>query len=129
MIRRRKVLVVDDEDRFTRMVKVNLEMTGRYEVHIETCGSRCLEAARDFSPDVIFLDIIMPDMTGYDVASALSRDPLLCKKPVIFLTALSESEVRHETGADRFFILTKPVTSQALAACIEDKINGGAPHE
>ena len=71
----------------------------------------------------ILLDIIMPDMTGYDVAQALRRENALKLKPLIFLTALSEEEVSfHEGKLSDVIVLTKPIASQDLAACIDQKI-------
>lgn len=123
MPERTRVLIVDDEDRFGRMVKVNLEMTGRYEVKIETRGKCCLATAKAFAPDLILLDIVMPDMPGNDVAAALQEDPAFKCKPLIFLTALSEEEASfHTDKTPDVLVLTKPITSQDLAAWIDKKI-------
>ena len=123
MTKRTRVLIVDDEDRFGAMVKINLERTGRYEVKVENRGRYCVETAKAFDPDLILLDIIMPDMTGYDVARALRRENDLKLKPLIFLTALSEEEVSfHEGKLSDVIVLTKPIASQDLAACIDQKI-------
>ena len=123
MLKRTRVLVVDDEEHFGTMVKINLERTGRYEVKVETRGRYCVETAKAFVPDVILLDIIMPDMTGYDVARALLRENDLKLKPLIFLTALSEEEVSfHEGKISEVIVLTKPIASQDLAACIDQKM-------
>jgi len=84
---RKKILVVDDEVSLTRMLKRNLEATGRYEVCEENFGARALEAARAFGPDLIVLDVMMPDADGGEVASRLGEDPRLRDVPVIFLTA------------------------------------------
>jgi len=123
MAKRIRVLVVDDEDRFGAMIKINLERMGRYEVKVETRGRYCVETAQVFDPDVIVLDIIMPDMTGYEVARALRREKNLKAKPLIFLTALSEEEVSfHEGKVPDVIVLTKPIASQDLAACIDQKL-------
>lgn len=65
----KKILIVDDEEDFTKLIKLNLERTGEYEVEIENGGLRGLAAAREFKPDLILLDILMPDMEGGEVAS------------------------------------------------------------
>jgi len=123
MTKRTRVLIVDDEDRFGVMVKINLERTGRYEVKVENRGRYCVETAKAFDPDLILLDIIMPDMTGYDVARAVRRENALKSKPLIFLTALSEEEVSfHEGKISDVIVLTKPIASQDLAACIDQKL-------
>jgi len=118
-----RVLIVDDEDRFGGMVKINLERTGRYEVRVETRGRHCVETAKEFNPDLILLDIIMPDITGYDVAKALRHENDLRNKPLIFLTALSEEETSfHTEKTPDVIVLTKPIASQDLAARIDQKI-------
>ena len=123
MPKRIRVLVVDDEDHFGAMVKINWERNGRYEVKVETRGRYCVETAKEFDPDLILPDIIMPDMTGYDVARALRRENDLKLKPLIFLTALSEEEVSfHEGKVPDVLVLTKPIASQDLAACIDQKL-------
>ncbi len=125
MSKRTRVLVVDDEERFGRMVKVNLEMTGRYEVKIETQGKCCVATARVFTPDLILLDIVMPDMAGSEVVQALHKDPELKLKPLIFLTALSQEEASfHLEKTPDAFVLTKPIASQDLAAWIDRKTKG-----
>ena len=126
MLRNKKVLVVDDENRFGQMVKVNLERHGGYEVHVETQGKGCLEAARRFDPDLILLDIVMPDMAGPEVARKIQADPRLRRKPVVFLTALSEEEASfHIDQPSRWLVLTKPIASETLAGLIAQKIKEG----
>ena len=63
---RKRILVIDDEASFTRNLKLNLEETGEYEVREENKGTEGLTAAREFRPDLILLDVIMPDMAGGD---------------------------------------------------------------
>jgi len=60
----KKILVVDDEAVLTKMIKMNLERTGNYEVRTENQGSKALQATREFKPDLIFMDVMMPDMSG-----------------------------------------------------------------
>jgi len=55
---------VDDEVVLTKMVKLNLERTGNYQVRTENQGSKALQAAQEFQPDLIFMDVMMPDMGG-----------------------------------------------------------------
>src|SRR2546423_5120830 len=57
---KRRILVVDDETSITRLLKLNLEQTGSYEVREENLGARVLEAAREFKPDLVLLDVMMP---------------------------------------------------------------------
>src|SRR5918996_1630889 len=93
---KKRILVVDDEAGITRLLKLNLERTGKYEVREENFGARALEAAQAFRPDLVLLDVMMPDMDGGDVAASLKADPALRKTPVVFLTAAIKKE---ELGA------------------------------
>ena len=121
---KKKILIVDDEEAFGQMVKLNLEEAGDYEVRVENKGECALTTAREFKPDMIFLDIIMPDVDGAEVAQEINSDQGLKNTPVVFLTAI----VREEDKASRKGItigsylypcLTKPVTVAKLIECIK----------
>lgn len=119
----KKILVVDDEEQFTHMVKLNLEETGQCQVKVENKGARALAAAREFIPDVIFLDIIMPDIDGPQLLKDFKADALLRNVPVVFLTALvtkDEVSVAGAVIAGNAF-LSKPVTTDQLIACINEQ--------
>ena len=118
---KKRILVVDDEPALTRMVKLNLERTGNYEVRTENQGSMAVPAAKEFKPDLIFLDVMMPDMGGDEVAALLKEDEALSKIKFIFMTAIV---TRDETdamgtsiGGNEF--LAKPVRTDELIATIE----------
>ncbi len=121
---KKKVLIVDDEEQFTRMVKLNLEETGDYEVTVENRGKQALAAARKARPDIIFLDIIMPDIDGPQLLKDFRNDPFFNNVPVVFLTALvTQTEVgeRGAVIAGNAFI-AKPVTTVQLVACIREHL-------
>ena len=117
----KKILVVDDEAALTRMIKLNLEGTGKYEVRTENEGAKAIEAARAFKPDLIFLDIMMPDMTGDDIAQELRQDEELSKTKYVFMTAIVSKKDTDEmgtlVGGNEF--LAKPVTTKDLIETIE----------
>ncbi len=124
MMKKRKILVVDDEVMMTRMLKRNLEATGNYEVQELNYGAQALEACRTFMPDLVLLDVMMPDMEGGDVAAAMSEDSALSAIKVVFLTAIVTKEEVPPEGADisgRIF-LAKPVKTADLVACIEAQL-------
>jgi two-component system alkaline phosphatase synthesis response regulator PhoP len=81
-----RVLVVDDEDDIRELCRVNLEFEG-YEVIDAADGQAALQIARDESPDVIFLDLMMPKMDGWDVLRHLKEEDITAAIPVILLTA------------------------------------------
>jgi len=87
MDRKKKILIVDDEKGFTSMLQLNLEAMGVYEVRVENKSERALQAALQFQPDIILLDVIMPNMEGPDVANEIKNNQLLKGTPIIFLTA------------------------------------------
>jgi CheY-like chemotaxis protein len=123
-MQKKRILVVDDEPHVTRTLKLYLEATGAYEVRTENEGKRALAAARDFKPDVILLDIVMPDTDGAAVAADIEGDPALKGTPIVFLTALvSKKEVGSEgrsIGGHPF--LAKPVEPEKVIEWIERQI-------
>src|SRR5574341_977452 len=94
----KRILIVDDETTITRLLKLNLERTGAYVVREENLGSNAHLAAREFKPDLILLDIMMPDIDGGDVAAQLQEDPILKNTPVVFLTAAVKKDELNAHG-------------------------------
>mgnify|MGYP001611435038 CR=1 FL=1 len=118
---KKKILIIDDEVGFTQMVKLNLEATGEYVVRTENKGSGGLAAAKEFKPDLILLDIIMPDMPGGDVAFQLNNDKETEEIPIVLLTAIVKTEEveAHKGIMGGLPIIAKPVTVKELIDCIE----------
>ena len=118
---KKKILVVDDEPSMTRMLKRNLESTGKYEVRTENSGDVAVAAARDFRPDFILLDVMMPGVDGGDVAARLKEDKALQSIPVVFLTAIIKKDETAPTGSNigGCEYLAKPIKLEDLVACIE----------
>lgn len=118
---KKRIFIVDDESGFTRLLKLTLERTGRFEVREENDGTKAWLAAREFNPDIIFLDVVMPKIDGGDVAQQIRSDPSLAKIPIIFLTAIvSAKEGGQEIGG--FPFLAKPVSLDAIVKCIESHL-------
>ena len=118
---KKRILVVDDEVALTRIIKLNLERTGNYEVRTENMGSMAVPAAKEFKPDLIFLDVMMPDMGGEDVAALFKEDPVLSNIALVFLTAIvtKEETQSKETDIGGNLFLAKPVKTEELIATIE----------
>ncbi len=121
---KKKILVVDDEAGLTRMVKRGLEATGKYLVMEENKGKNAIAAAIQFKPDLVILDVMMPDLDGGTVAAALAEIRELKHVPVVFLTAIV---TKGETAPTGSFIgghtfLAKPVDLKNLITCIESHI-------
>ncbi|MBN2120549.1 MAG: response regulator [Candidatus Omnitrophica bacterium] len=121
---KKKILIIDDEEGFTQVAKFNLEETGDYEVKIENRGSQGLAAAREFKPDLVLLDIIMPDIDGGEVADQIKADSITEDIPIIFLTAaVTGSEVSSRGGLiGGHPFIAKPGSLQELIDCIEKTI-------
>ncbi|MCB1086525.1 MAG: response regulator [Verrucomicrobiae bacterium] len=120
-----KVLVIDDEAGFTKLLKMNLEKGGEFEVRIENNSMRALSAAQEFRPDVVLLDVVMPGMDGGDVAAQFQDDPSLKRVPVIMLTALvSPGETSSDSVAQSgtLTVLPKPVNLDKLLACLREAV-------
>lgn len=121
---KKRILVVDDEPALTRMIKLNLEQTGRYEVRTENLGRKAIEAAREFRPDLILLDVMMPGMLGSEIAAQLEADPELRAIKRVFLTAMVTKEEAQrssgEIGGHTF--IAKPISADELCQVIEDQL-------
>lgn len=121
---KKRILIIDDEASFTRMVRLNLEKSGDFEVREENRATYALTSARDFKPDLILLDVIMPTMDGGDIAAQIQKDRHLRDTPIIFLTATVS---KREAGAGGLnsggcLFLAKPVSLDHLIACIKEKL-------
>jgi len=118
-----KVLLVDDEPSFTRMLKMSLERRG-FEVTAENNGAYAHQIAADFLPDFIFLDVIMPDIDGGEVAAKIRSNPKLKDTPIVFLTAGVSREATRVKGniIGGQTYLAKPTTVDEVVRCIEKEM-------
>jgi len=117
------ILAVDDEESFTFFVKLNLQTqtNDRFTVTTAASGEEGLALAKKLQPDLILLDIMMPDMSGPEVAEELLLDSRTKDIPIVFVTALvRKDEVKKEAGlmGGREFI-AKPVSREELIRRIE----------
>lgn len=119
---KKKILLVDDNPDITRTISLILETTGKYEVREENLGLKALEAARAFRPDLVFLDIMIPDLEGNEIAAQLEKDEDLKHIKIVFLTAIvTKGEVLagSVTNISGYPVLAKPVKTKDLIRCIE----------
>jgi DNA-binding response OmpR family regulator len=120
-----RILVVDDEAAITRLVRLNLEQAG-YEVKEENAGRRALGAVRSFRPDLVLLDVMMPDADGSEIANAIRCDATVGGTPIVFMTAIvSRKEAQSkqgQIGGNRF--IAKPVAAKDLLTAIEAELAG-----
>lgn len=121
----RRILIVDDEPSITRSLKLNLETAAGYEVRTDNDSARAIAAAREFRPQVILLDVLMPHLDGCDVAARIHADDDLKDTPIVFLTALAHNEDTggHAITAGSTVYLAKPVDTGELIKCIEQTLS------
>ncbi len=116
-----RILVIDDEPSFTRMVKLNLEDAGDYSVETVSESPKALEKAIDFRPHIILLDVVMPEADGGDVAASLRSRKDTREIPIIFVSAMvsrkESKEGLYESGGEQF--LAKPVDTGTLIDAID----------
>ena len=121
MPRKKKILIVDDENGFNCVMRLTLEFMGDYEVITENHPTQALQTALKFIPDLIFLDVVMPDSDGTDVYTQLRGNVRLKNTPVIFLTATVTKEEVDEQGGmiGGYPFLAKFGSFNELVNCIE----------
>jgi len=115
----KRVLVVDDHVDVIKMVGLMLEREG-YEIIAAQSGEQALIKAQTVKPDVVILDIMMPDMDGYEVCRRLRADPATTHLPILMFTAKGTSSDKiagYEAGADDY--VTKPIHPAELVARVE----------
>jgi len=127
-MRKRRILLVDDEVSITRALALYLTENGDCDVRVENQGTRAVAAAREFRPDLIVLDVMMPDADGGALAAEIQADPILRDTPLVFLTALVS---RSETGGASMQVggypfLAKPVDPDTVLAYIKEHARNGA---
>jgi DNA-binding response OmpR family regulator len=120
-----KILIVDNDANFTKMVKLNLENAGGYEVRTETDSQKALAAALEFRPDLILLDIIMPDIDGGEVARRITSHEALKDTPILFLTAIVDGEelACHGAVIGGYRFIAKPIDTRELIDIIQKNIS------
>ncbi len=118
---KKKILLIDDEPFITSLMAMNLEDSGRYEVREQNNSLKALETIMDFVPDLVVLDVMMPDLDGADIIYRLKNDARLKHIAVVFHTAtVREAELNaHGDIISGFPFLAKPATTDQMIAFIE----------
>jgi CheY-like chemotaxis protein len=118
---KKRILIVDDEISFTRLLKLILEQTNDYVVCVENRAEDALTTAQEFRPDLVLLDIMMPRMSGGDIAARLRADADLKTTPIVFFTAaVSKTRVKEQDGViSGFPCLAKPASVEEVIEQIE----------
>jgi len=124
MFRKARILVIDDEEDICHFTKTVLERTGKFEVVVSTDSARGIALAKANQPDLIILDINMPNIDGGEVAQTLHDYKSTCAIPVIFLTALlKKEEIEDKSGKIGIHTyIAKPATAKELIEKIESAL-------
>ena len=124
-----RVLIADDEPYQRILIRETLTEDPEFAFSEAENGAQALEQARSEQPDLIILDIMMPDMDGLQVCRLLKSDPRLQAIPVIMVTALNKEEDRVnalDAGADNF--LSKPFEADELQSVVNDALDRAGTH-
>lgn len=120
---KRRILIVDDDRDSTHLIKILLEKISHYLVLEENDAAKAHESARDLRPDLILLDIMMPQIDGGDIAAQIDADPGLQRTPIIFLTALvTKAEAKAGLHIQGHPVLAKPIDIPELMNRIEENL-------
>ena len=124
-MKKKRILIVDDEVGFTRLFKLNLEQRPEYEVRVENWADNALSTAREFRPDLVLLDVIMPRMIGNEVAAGMRADASLQSTPIIFLSAVGgrKSAEERNRALDGYPCIAKPASVEELIDGIEEQLS------
>lgn len=118
----KRVLVVEDEPNILEAIRFILTRHG-WQVEVESAGRTALARLRDAPPDALILDLMLPDMDGFDVLRNLRADPPTRDLPVLMLTAKGQSADRDlaaRLGVTRF--MTKPFANAEVVAALQDMV-------
>jgi DNA-binding response OmpR family regulator len=114
-----KIMVVDDNEEFTTLYKEYLRMAG-FDAVAENESSRAMERAHAIRPDLILLDLMMPEPDGFQLCRMFRADPVLARTPIIIVTALNDEDSRIVAfGAGANDYLTKPFHIEELKRRID----------
>jgi CheY-like chemotaxis protein len=118
-----RILIVDNSSKFTRSARLLLEQTGNYVACAVNDPRRALETARSFKPDLVLVDLIMPQADGSEVAAQLEADWALHEVPIVFVTALiTPEEARDGRRINGHRVVPKPTRGFDLIRVVEQNL-------
>lgn len=123
-----RVLVVDDSDTIRSLIALNLALDG-FEVHEAHDGQECLDVVGRLHPDVITLDVAMPNVNGFDAAAKLRSDPLTAQIPIVMVTARAQgTDLSRGAEIGVAAYVTKPFEPDDLVEIVRSVAAGKVPH-
>ena len=116
----KSILYVEDDLQVRTTAKLVMEVIGKFDVRECSSGREALLAARDFQPDLILLDVLMPELDGVNTLAMLRRMPHLADVPALFVTGLtSEADIARYMDAGAIGVIPKPVLPMRLAGQLQ----------
>jgi CheY-like chemotaxis protein len=116
----KSILYVEDDLHVRTTAKLVMEVIGKFDVRECSSGREALLAARDFQPDLILLDVLMPELDGINTLAMLRRMPHLAEVPALFVTGLtSEADIARYMDAGAIGVIPKPVMPMRLAGQLQ----------
>lgn len=120
---KKKILIVDDEASITKLLKFVLEKTGSYEVFTENSSQKALQTLSAVRPDLLILDVNMPEVSGGDIAAAVKADPSLRDTPIVFLTGnVTDEESEAGLTISGYPTLGKPIHMERLIRRVQQSL-------
>jgi two-component system OmpR family response regulator len=111
-----RILYVEDEPDIQTIAKIALESVGGFNVEVCDSGAQAMDKAPNFAPDLILLDVMMPDMDGSAMLDALRRLPTTANTPVVFMTAKAQPQkIQLFHGLGALDVITKPFDPMTLS--------------
>ena len=125
----KKILIIDDEQNFCYFMKKNLELTGKYEVHTASSGDDGITKALEIRPDVILLDIMMPDKNGFDVTMELKNKKETKFIPVVFISGVINKNASQNDGLGKGFYISKTNDVDKILAILDTAIDSAGEND
>lgn len=116
---KKKILIVDDDKNVTKSLKISMEK--KYDILTLNDSMKAVSHAKYFEPDLMILDIMMPDISGGELAQEMKREKKLMDVPIIFLSGLINQSEEQELYDSQF--LAKPVNFAKMLQLIESKVS------
>ena len=115
-----RILLIEDDPDIQKMVELSLKYQGGHQVSVASAGKEGLEKANVVKPDLILLDVMMPEMDGYETCRRLKADPATQRIPVIFLSARAQqAEIQKGKDLGAIGYLVKPFDPMSLSSQLE----------
>jgi DNA-binding response OmpR family regulator len=117
-----KILVVDDDPEISSLVQYSIEALG-HEVKICDNGREVIDTLRSYRPDLLVLDVMLPGVDGYSLATQISEDAELSKMPIVVLSALEPSRTMFQRFSQVVAFLTKPFNTDDLMEAVKSGLS------